>query len=90
MFAKELRQAGHTKRFTISEAGSEGWEVRVEQDSEVVRRVHYTDWHRVERAVLMMSLQVSELEDNGWLESSAELNSRAPGGSPTHHFLLRH
>ena len=69
MFAKELRQAGHTKRFTISEAGSEGWEVRVEQDSEVVRRVHYTDWHRVERAVLMLSLQVSELENNGWLET---------------------
>ena len=69
MFAKELRQAGHIKRFTISEAGSEGWEVRVEQDSEVVRRVHYTDWHRVERAVLMLSLQVSELQDNGWLET---------------------
>ena len=66
MFAKELRQAGHTKRFTISEAGNEGWEVRVEQDSQVVRRVCYTDWHRVERAVLMLSLQVSELENNGW------------------------
>jgi hypothetical protein len=69
MFAKELRQAGHTKRFSISDAGNAGWEVRVEQDSEVVRRVYYTDWHRVERAVLMMSLQVSELEDNGWRES---------------------
>ena len=42
---------------------------------EVVRRVHYTDWHRVERAVLMMSLEVSELEDNGWLESSAKLST---------------
>jgi len=69
MFAKELRQAGHTKRFTISQAGSEGWEVRVEQDSEVVRRVCYTDWHRVERAALIMSLQVSELEESGWRES---------------------
>ena len=69
MFAKELTQAGHTKRFTISEASGEGWEVCVEQDSQVVRRVHYTDWHRVERAVLIMSLQVSELEDSGWRES---------------------
>ena len=69
MFAKELRQAGHIKRFSISEAGSAGWEVRVEQDSEVVRQVYYTDWHRVERAALMMSLQVSELEDKGWRES---------------------
>lgn len=69
MFAKELRQAGHTKRFTISQAGSEGWEARVEEDREVVRRVHYSDWHRVERAVLMMTLEVSALEGNGWRES---------------------
>ena len=68
MFAKELTQAGHTKRFTISDAGSAGWEVRVEQDSHVVRRVCYTDWHRVERAVQMLSLQVSELEESGWQE----------------------
>jgi hypothetical protein len=69
MFAKELTQAGHTKRFTISDAGSAGWEVRVEQDSHVVRRVCYTDWHRVERAVQMMTLQVSELQENGWQET---------------------
>ena len=69
MFAKELRQAGHTKRFTISAAGSDGWEVRVEQDSEVVHRVCYTDWHRVERAALLLSRQVSELEEDGWLET---------------------
>ena len=68
MFAKELTQAGHTKRFTISDAGSAGWEVRVEQDSHVVRRVCYTDWHRVERAALIMNLQVSELEESGWRE----------------------
>jgi hypothetical protein len=71
MFAKELKQAGHTRRFSISDAGSEGWEVRVEQDSEVVRRVCYTDWHRVERAVLLLSRQVSELEDKGWRETQA-------------------
>jgi len=69
MFAKELTQAGHTKRFTISEAGCSGWEVLVEQDSRVVRRVCYTDWHRVERAALVMSLQVSELEEDGWRET---------------------
>src|SRR5262245_20069422 len=65
MFEKELTQAGHVKRFTISAAGSAGWEVRVEQDSHVVRSVCYTDWHRVERAQLMMALQVSELEEKG-------------------------
>jgi hypothetical protein len=71
MFAKELTQAGHTKRFTISEAGAAGWEVVEEQDSTVVRRVCYTDWHRVERAVLMLNLRVSELEEHGWRERHA-------------------
>jgi hypothetical protein len=71
MFDKELTQAGHTKRFTISQAGSLGWEVMVEQDSRVIRRVCYTDWHRVERAAAMMSMQVSELEQNGWRQTLA-------------------
>jgi hypothetical protein len=69
MFAKELKQAGHTKRFTISEAGAEGWEVREEQDSHIVKQVFYQDWHRVERAAQIMTLRVSELEQNGWQET---------------------
>lgn len=69
MFAKELRQAGHIKRFTISQAGSEGWEVKVEQDNDVVRQVYYQDWHRVERAAQLMRLQVLQLEESGWQET---------------------
>jgi hypothetical protein len=69
MFAKELKQAGHTKRFTISNAGAEGWEVREEQDSHIVKQVFYQDWHRVERAAQIMTLRVSELEENGWQET---------------------
>ena len=69
MFAKELRRAGHTRKFSIRDAGPSGWEVRDEQDNHVLKHVHYTDWHRVERAVLMMSLEVSALEGNGWRES---------------------
>ena len=71
MFAKELRQAGHTKRFSISDAGSAGWEVRVEQDSEVVRQVYYTDWHRVERARMNFAREVQELRQAGWRETAA-------------------
>ncbi len=66
MFAKELVQAGHTRRFIVAEAGSAGWEIREEQDSRIVRRVHYTDWHRVERALFSMRRRVSELEAAGW------------------------
>jgi hypothetical protein len=70
MFAKELTQAGHTRRFTISDAGPAGWEVKIEQDSRVVRRVCYTDWHRVERALTALSQQVLELQQEGWRELS--------------------
>jgi hypothetical protein len=69
MFAKELKQAGHTKRFTISQAGAEGWEVREEQDSHILRQVFYQDWHRVERAAQIMAMRVSELQENGWQET---------------------
>jgi hypothetical protein len=66
MFKKELTQAGHVKRFSIREDGGHGWEVREEQDSQVVRKVRYDDWHRVERALLSMREQVLELEEHGW------------------------
>jgi hypothetical protein len=68
MFIKVLTQAGHTRRFTISEAARLGWELRVEEDSTVVRRVCYTDWHRVERALSAIAEQVATLEEAGWRE----------------------
>lgn len=71
MFSKELKNAGHTCRFIVSDQGANGWEVLVEEDSRVVRRVVYNDWHRVERAVSVMTRQVSELEENGWRETLA-------------------
>ena len=65
MFTKELTQAGHVVRFSINE-GERGWEVREEEDSRIVRRVRYQDWHRVERAFLTMYARVAELEEDGW------------------------
>lgn len=67
MFRKELRFAGHVKRFLISGMGRDGWEVREEQDERVVKQVRYTDWHRVERALGMFNLEIDELEDQGWV-----------------------
>jgi hypothetical protein len=32
------------------------------------RRVFYLDWHRVERALALFRLRVSELRERGWLE----------------------
>ena len=50
MFEWNLSNGGHTRRFLIESRGTEGWEVREEQDSAVVRAKLYDDWHRVERA----------------------------------------
>src|SRR5262245_52609563 len=57
MYARVFRKAGETRRFTISDAGDSGWEVREEQDSRVISRRRYTDWHRVERARMSFATQ---------------------------------
>jgi hypothetical protein len=64
-FVKQLTNAGHVRRYTIAPTGS-GWEVSEERDSRVVRRVNYTDWHRVERARRAFTLEVMQLREQGW------------------------
>jgi hypothetical protein len=67
MFTKLLTRSGQVRRFSIiTDELGDGWELRVEQDSEIVRRTHYADWHRVERALRLIEREVSELEDLGW------------------------
>lgn len=68
-FEKRVRKADHTRRYSIQPTSS-GWEVREEQDSEVIRQACYTDWHRVERAKRVFALRVSTLQENGWQEVS--------------------
>ena len=67
MFEKKFTHRGHTTKFSVSEGG-DGWEVRVEEDSRLIRRACYTDWHRVERAVSKMRTEADELEQSGWRE----------------------
>ena len=71
MFARELVHEGHVRRFVVSSAGQEGWEVRVEEDAAVVRRLCYTDWHRVERAMGVISREVQALVSSGWRDRPA-------------------
>jgi len=69
MFTKQLSNSGHTRRFVVRDAGAAGWEVREERDSQIVRRVCYEDWHRVERAVSLFERQALLLEEQGWVEN---------------------
>jgi len=65
MFIRSLRNAAHTRRYSIASTES-GWEVREEQDSLVVRRVAYRDWHRVERARRSIVHELHALQEAGW------------------------
>jgi hypothetical protein len=70
MFSRELSFSGHTRRFTVSAMPSDGWEMRVEEDDRLVRRAHYNDWHRVERALSAMQREVLALQQMGWQPAS--------------------
>jgi hypothetical protein len=69
MYARTFHKAHQTRRFIITSLDSSGWEVRDEQDAEILRRVRYTDWHRVERARMAFTELAMRLEDAGWVES---------------------
>jgi hypothetical protein len=69
MYAKLLRKAAHTRRFTIRSVDSSGWEVIDERDSIVVQYLHYRDWHRVERAKAKFAVEAMVLAESGWVEA---------------------
>ena len=66
-FDKSLRHLHNTRRYSIATTDT-GWEVREERDSKVVRKVHYQDWHRVERARRSIAHELDELQSQGWSE----------------------
>ena len=70
MFERNLSCGGHTRRFLIESRGAQGWEVREEQDSAVVRAKLYDDWHRVERARSAFQVEIVSLTEQGWVVES--------------------
>lgn len=69
-FDKSLRYLEKTRRYSIA-ATDTGWEVREERDSQIVRKVLYQDWHRVERARRSISNELDVLQRQGWSEVKA-------------------
>jgi hypothetical protein len=76
MFVKTLTFQGQTRSFIVDSFAASGWEVRIEHDSTTVRRSHYSDWHRLERAVSAIEREMRELEARGWQVT------RASGAAP--------
>ena len=66
-FDKQLKYHDNTRRYSIA-ATDAGWEVREERDSKIVKKVQYQDWHRVERARRSITIELNDLQRNGWSE----------------------
>ena len=69
MYAVTLKKNEETRRFSITATENSGWEVREEQNSRLVSRQLYTDWHRVERAQMGIAHAVDSLVDQGWTDA---------------------
>jgi hypothetical protein len=63
-----LTNRDHLHRFTVTHDPT-GWEVREEHDRVVTRQAHHSDWHRVERAMLLFDSNAAALEREGWIET---------------------
>jgi hypothetical protein len=68
MYSISLRNADHTRSYSIHPLQPAGWEVTLEREGELTRHV-YHDWHRVERALALVQREVGELTQNGWRET---------------------
>lgn len=66
MFSIALRHDEHTRNYRVTASQPSGWELTLLEDLKPVRHVHYEDWHRVERALATLRLEVSELTARGW------------------------
>ena len=64
---RELANHDHVHRLVIINH-SDGWEVREEEDATVIHRAHRTDWHRVERDLLLFDVKARGLKREGWRE----------------------
>jgi hypothetical protein len=66
MFSIALRREQHTRQYAVSASQPSGWELTLQEDLERVKSVHFEDWHRVERAVAVVRLEIEGLTATGW------------------------
>jgi hypothetical protein len=66
MFSIALRHDDHTRKYRVMPGRESGWELTLTEDSQPKKTVRFQDWHRVERALAALQLEVLELTANGW------------------------
>jgi len=75
IFSKRLRSDDHTRTFSVNSAHQHGWEVREEQDDEVLTKTCLYDWHRVEKAMMRFAVEAMQLQNAGWTEVQTPASS---------------
>lgn len=66
---RHLIHHDHVHRLVVTR-DLEGWEVREEEDSTVLRRTRRADWHRVETDIQLFDIKACTLMGEGWYERS--------------------
>ena len=66
MFLLELSRGTETRSFLVKNVELKGWELSEVENRHPVRRVHYRDWHRVERAIAWIRYQADLMQEEGW------------------------
>jgi hypothetical protein len=66
MLTITLQRAEQVRQYSIHPRSSDGWIVTRMEDQKLTRHVCYRDWHRVERTVAMVHLEVARLVAHGW------------------------
>ena len=68
IFAKRFSSQDHTRSFTVGDADERGWEIREEEDNQVIKRTWLHDWHRVENMMMRFAIEATQLQSAGWIE----------------------
>ncbi len=75
MLELQLVSEDHVRRYSIALAGTDGWEISLEEDRRLRWRETCSDWHRVERMRARLQREVSQLVERGWrLEPAQSMN----------------
>lgn len=67
MVLRNLRHADHTWVVLLEAAPTSGWHLIEQRDAQVVRRRACTDWHRVERVLILLDQTAAVLQQRGWV-----------------------
>jgi hypothetical protein len=60
---RQFSSHGHTIQVGAQTTAS-GWDVQEICDSEIVHVGHFDDWHRVERAILLLEMKALKHDDD--------------------------